>query len=71
MLMTSTPISCWHRIALEALPDEIAPLLAEDVVFESPGRSQAPVGQGGWLEFLPPRSGGRSREGGGLRGDSL
>lgn len=26
----------WHRVALERLPDEIAPLLAEDVVFESP-----------------------------------
>ena len=26
----------WHRVALQNLPDEIAPLLAEDVVFESP-----------------------------------
>lgn len=37
--MTSeTPeiIRRWHKVALERLPDEIAPLLAEDVVFESP-----------------------------------
>jgi hypothetical protein len=34
--MTPTPISRWHRIALQNLPEEIAPLLAEDVVFESP-----------------------------------
>ena len=26
----------WHRVAQEVLPDEIAPLLAEEVVFESP-----------------------------------
>jgi hypothetical protein len=35
-MLTPTPISRWHRIALEVLPDEIGPLLAEDVVFESP-----------------------------------
>jgi SnoaL-like domain len=29
-------IQSWHRVALQNLPDEIAPLLAEDVVFESP-----------------------------------
>lgn len=34
--MIPLPIQRWHRIALEVLPDEIAPLLAEDVVFESP-----------------------------------
>jgi hypothetical protein len=29
-------IQRWHRVALEVLPDGIAPLLADDVVFESP-----------------------------------
>ena len=34
--MIPQPIQRWHRVALQNLPDEIAPLLAEDVVFESP-----------------------------------
>lgn len=29
-------IKRWHRIALENLPDELAGILAEDAVFESP-----------------------------------
>jgi len=29
-------IQRWHRIALENLPDELAGILAEDAVFESP-----------------------------------
>jgi hypothetical protein len=34
--MIPLPIQRWHRVALEILPNEIAPLLADDVVFESP-----------------------------------
>ena len=34
--MIPQPIQRWHRVALQNLPDEIAPLLADNVVFESP-----------------------------------
>ena len=35
-VLVPVTIQNWHRVALQNLPDEIAPLLAEEVVFESP-----------------------------------
>jgi hypothetical protein len=35
-MITPPTIERWHRIALQNLPDELAGILAEDAVFESP-----------------------------------
>jgi len=39
-------IAHWHRIALENLPEELAGILAEDAVFESPVVHTPQVGKG-------------------------
>jgi hypothetical protein len=50
--MTPIPIQRWHRVALERLPDEIAPLLAEGCVFESPVVHTPQVGKAITTKYL-------------------
>jgi hypothetical protein len=67
-----TPISRWHRIALEVLLDEIGSLLAEDVVFESPVVHTPQQGKAVGLNFCPRGAGEVARRavGGRPQGDS-
>ena len=53
-MTTSIPITIqrWHHVALQNLPDEIEPLLAEDVVFESPVVHTPQVGKAKTDKYL-------------------
>lgn len=50
--MTPEPIKRWHRVALEKLPNEIAPLLADDCVFESPVVHTPQLGKAITVKYL-------------------